>query len=62
MTDSGKHSSGVTFFHACNCGRTQKLRDDPFDIMVISAKKTSTCANLLIRTQMLSFINGLLAV
>ncbi|ORE21948.1 hypothetical protein BCV71DRAFT_273060 [Rhizopus microsporus] len=38
MTDSGKHSSGVTFFHACNCGRTQKLRDDPFDIMDANVK------------------------
>ncbi|KAI9257912.1 hypothetical protein BY458DRAFT_518492 [Sporodiniella umbellata] len=33
LVDSAKHSSGLTLFHACTCGRTQKLRDDPFDIL-----------------------------
>ncbi|KAI7892705.1 uncharacterized protein EV154DRAFT_537337 [Mucor mucedo] len=30
--DNTKHNSGFNFFHACDCGRTQKIRDDPFDI------------------------------
>ncbi|KAI9365907.1 hypothetical protein BD770DRAFT_312687 [Pilaira anomala] len=30
--DNKKHNSGFSFFHACDCGRTQKMRDDPFDI------------------------------
>ncbi|KAI9468670.1 hypothetical protein BDB00DRAFT_863586 [Zychaea mexicana] len=30
--DSSKHSSGCSFFHACDCGKTQKLREDPFDL------------------------------
>ncbi|KAG0877994.1 hypothetical protein G6F16_001205 [Rhizopus arrhizus] len=34
LIETGKHSSGFTFFHACNCGRSQKLRDDPFAISV----------------------------
>ena len=33
--DNTKHSSGCSFFHACNCGKTQKLREDPFDLEVI---------------------------
>ncbi|KAG2237094.1 hypothetical protein INT48_004595 [Thamnidium elegans] len=36
--DNTKHNSGFTFFHACDCGRTQKLRDDPFDIEEANVK------------------------
>lgn len=30
--DGTKHSSGCSFFHACTCGKVQKLREDPFDL------------------------------
>uniref|UniRef100_A0A1D1YKM6 Nonsense-mediated mRNA decay factor SMG8 n=1 Tax=Anthurium amnicola TaxID=1678845 RepID=A0A1D1YKM6_9ARAE len=30
-TNSEKHSSGFVFLHACACGRSRRLRDDPFD-------------------------------
>ncbi|KAI8138474.1 hypothetical protein BJV82DRAFT_523368 [Fennellomyces sp. T-0311] len=30
--DGTKHSSGCSFFHACDCGKTQKLREDPFNV------------------------------
>ncbi|KAI9310227.1 hypothetical protein BX666DRAFT_1870497 [Dichotomocladium elegans] len=30
--DSTKHSSGCSFFHACTCGKSQKLREDPFTV------------------------------
>lgn len=30
--DTSKHNSGFNFFHGCNCGSTQKVREDPFDI------------------------------
>ncbi|KAI9250403.1 hypothetical protein EDC94DRAFT_637082 [Helicostylum pulchrum] len=36
--DNTKHNSGFTFFHACDCGRTQKMRDDPFDIEEANVK------------------------
>jgi hypothetical protein len=32
MVDTTKHSSGFNFFHACNCGKMQRVRDDPFTI------------------------------
>ncbi|KAI8879952.1 hypothetical protein K501DRAFT_192408 [Backusella circina FSU 941] len=33
LIHGNKHNSGVTFIHACNCGKSQMSRDDPFDIM-----------------------------
>nr|XP_043610831.1 uncharacterized protein LOC122582494 [Erigeron canadensis]XP_043610832.1 uncharacterized protein LOC122582494 [Erigeron canadensis] len=30
-TDIKQHSSGFVFLHACACGRSRKLREDPFD-------------------------------
>ncbi|KAG0185021.1 hypothetical protein DFQ28_010088, partial [Apophysomyces sp. BC1034] len=30
---AGRHSSGCSFFHSCNCGKSQKLREDSFDIL-----------------------------
>ncbi|GMJ15488.1 hypothetical protein HRI_005218000 [Hibiscus trionum] len=35
------HSSGYVFLHACACGRTRRLRSDPFDFE--SANTTSNC-------------------
>ncbi|KAK6247261.1 hypothetical protein QUC31_018826 [Theobroma cacao] len=35
------HSSGYVFLHACACGRTRRLRSDPFDFE--SANITSNC-------------------
>ncbi|KAF3455164.1 hypothetical protein FNV43_RR05612 [Rhamnella rubrinervis] len=35
------HSSGYVFLHACACGRTRRLRPDPFDFE--SANVTSNC-------------------
>lgn len=32
IVDPTKHNSGYKFFHACNCGKTQRVREDPFDI------------------------------
>ncbi|KAI8366044.1 uncharacterized protein BYT42DRAFT_588691 [Radiomyces spectabilis] len=32
LMDKSAHSSGCSFFHACNCGKTQKLREDPFQL------------------------------
>ena len=32
------HESGVTFVSACNCGRRQGNRDDPFSIMEANFK------------------------
>ncbi|KAI7908129.1 uncharacterized protein BX663DRAFT_493073 [Cokeromyces recurvatus] len=32
MIDTAKHNSGITFFHACNCGKSQRVRDDPFEV------------------------------
>ncbi|KAL9546355.1 hypothetical protein MBANPS3_006709 [Mucor bainieri] len=32
VTDPSKHNSGYNFFHACDCGRTQRVREDPFDM------------------------------
>ncbi|GBG70954.1 hypothetical protein CBR_g8254 [Chara braunii] len=29
--DEKKHCSGVVFLHACACGRSRRLREDPFD-------------------------------
>ncbi|CAA6673318.1 unnamed protein product [Spirodela intermedia] len=36
-----KHSSGFVFLHACACGRSRRLRDDPFDFD--SANLTFSC-------------------
>lgn len=36
-----KHSSGFVFLHACACGRSRRLRDDPFDFD--SANVTFSC-------------------
>ncbi|MBA0633329.1 hypothetical protein Godav_001948 [Gossypium davidsonii] len=36
-----RHSSGYVFLHACACGRTRRLRSDPFDFE--SANITSNC-------------------
>ncbi|KAI8348837.1 hypothetical protein EDC96DRAFT_554717 [Choanephora cucurbitarum] len=30
--DMGKHNSGFSLFHACDCGKSQRIRDDPFDL------------------------------
>ncbi|KAF7727830.1 hypothetical protein EC973_006943 [Apophysomyces ossiformis] len=32
MAGSSRHSSGCNFFHSCNCGKSQRLREDPFDV------------------------------
>ncbi|GAN00747.1 hypothetical protein MAM1_0002d00169 [Mucor ambiguus] len=32
IVDPAKHNSGYNFFHACDCGKTQRVREDPFDI------------------------------
>lgn len=32
IVDPTKHNSGYTFFHACDCGKTQRVREDPFNI------------------------------
>ncbi|KAL6199844.1 hypothetical protein ACLB2K_029626 [Fragaria x ananassa] len=36
-----QHSSGYVFLHACSCGRSRKLRSDPFDFE--SANITFSC-------------------
>ncbi|KAH9615765.1 hypothetical protein KSS87_008702 [Heliosperma pusillum] len=33
-----EHKSGYVFLHACACGRSRKLRDDPFDIETANIK------------------------
>lgn len=40
-TSMKPHSSGYVFLHACSCGRTRRLRSDPFDFE--SANITSNC-------------------
>ncbi|XWS71557.1 hypothetical protein CRYUN_Cryun03dG0148000 [Craigia yunnanensis] len=40
-TSMKPHSSGYVFLHACVCGRTRRLRSDPFDFE--SANITSNC-------------------
>ncbi|KAI8967704.1 hypothetical protein BDF20DRAFT_908286 [Mycotypha africana] len=32
FVDPKKHNSGFTLFHACSCGKTQGIREDPFDL------------------------------
>ncbi|KAK4516767.1 uncharacterized protein ATC70_011745 [Mucor velutinosus] len=32
IVDPAKHNSGYSFFHACDCGKTQRVREDPFDV------------------------------
>ncbi|KAH7292106.1 hypothetical protein KP509_29G051800 [Ceratopteris richardii] len=32
------HSSGVVFLHACACGRSRRLREDPFDFEIANVK------------------------
>uniref|UniRef100_A0A0D9VMW0 Nonsense-mediated mRNA decay factor SMG8 n=1 Tax=Leersia perrieri TaxID=77586 RepID=A0A0D9VMW0_9ORYZ len=36
-----QHSSGYIFLHACACGRSRRLRDDPFDF--VAANVTFNC-------------------
>ncbi|CAM0943272.1 unnamed protein product [Alopecurus aequalis] len=44
-----QHSSGYVFLHACACGRSRRLRDDPFDFETanISFNCFSNCEDLL---------------
>ncbi|KAL6635134.1 hypothetical protein ACP70R_027805 [Stipagrostis hirtigluma subsp. patula] len=44
-----QHSSGYVFLHACACGRSRRLRDDPFDFQTanISFNCFSNCEDLL---------------
>ncbi|XP_074272326.1 uncharacterized protein LOC141596143 [Silene latifolia] len=44
-----EHKSGYVFLHACACGRSRKLRDDPFDIETANVKFNifPDCDNLL---------------
>ncbi|OVA17961.1 Smg8/Smg9 [Macleaya cordata] len=43
------HSSGFVFLHACACGRSRRLRDDPFDLETanITFNCFPNCHNLL---------------
>ncbi|MCO5578904.1 hypothetical protein L7F22_032753 [Adiantum nelumboides] len=43
------HSSGVVFLHACACGRSRRLREDPFDLEVANTKffQFPNCEDLL---------------
>ncbi|KAF8396517.1 hypothetical protein HHK36_018141 [Tetracentron sinense] len=43
------HSSGFVFLHACACGRSRRLRDDPFDFETanITFNSFPDCDNLL---------------
>ncbi|KAL7334063.1 hypothetical protein PS15p_202883 [Mucor circinelloides] len=46
IVDPAKHNSGYNFFHACDCGKTQRVREDPFDIQDANIKfynKFSCC-------------------
>uniref|UniRef100_A0ACD5ZDS1 Uncharacterized protein n=1 Tax=Avena sativa TaxID=4498 RepID=A0ACD5ZDS1_AVESA len=44
-----QHSSGYAFLHACACGRSRRLRDDPFDFETanVSFNCFSNCEDLL---------------
>ncbi|XP_017696661.2 protein smg8-like [Phoenix dactylifera] len=44
-----QHSSGYVFLHACACGRSRRLRDDPFDFdsANITFNCFANCENLL---------------
>ncbi|XP_073012349.1 uncharacterized protein [Typha latifolia] len=44
-----QHSSGHVFLHACACGRSRRLRDDPFDFEIanITFNCFANCENLL---------------
>ncbi|KAF8779494.1 hypothetical protein HU200_002541 [Digitaria exilis] len=44
-----QHSSGYVFLHACACGRSRRLRDDPFDFQTanVSFNCFSNCEDLL---------------
>ncbi|XP_037454694.1 uncharacterized protein LOC119325043 [Triticum dicoccoides] len=44
-----QHSSGYVFLHACACGRSRRLRDDPFDFETanVSFNCFSNCEDLL---------------
>ncbi|KAL2629895.1 hypothetical protein R1flu_014581 [Riccia fluitans] len=46
---SKPHSSGVVFLHACACGRSRKLRKDPFDFESANVRffKFPNCEDLL---------------
>lgn len=37
-TNAKPHSSGYVFLHACACGRSRQLRDDPFDFASANIK------------------------
>lgn len=43
------HSSGVFFLHACACGRSRKLREDPFDFgsANVTFSQFPNCENML---------------
>ncbi|XP_073106055.1 uncharacterized protein [Elaeis guineensis] len=47
--DKKQHSSGYVFLHACACGRSRRLRDDPFDFdsANITFNCFANCENLL---------------
>lgn len=44
-----QHSSGYVFLHACSCGRSRRLRDDPFDFQTanVSFNCFQNCDDLL---------------
>ncbi|XP_006648151.1 uncharacterized protein LOC102705408 [Oryza brachyantha] len=44
-----RHSSGYVFLHACACGRSRRLRDDPFDFETanVTFNCFSNCEDLL---------------
>ncbi|WVZ73090.1 hypothetical protein U9M48_021438 [Paspalum notatum var. saurae] len=44
-----QHSSGYVFLHACACGRSRRLRDDPFDFQTanVSFNCFANCEDLL---------------
>ncbi|KAG2655108.1 uncharacterized protein LOC120657679 isoform X2 [Panicum virgatum] len=44
-----QHSSGYVFLHACACGRSRRLREDPFDFQTanVSFNCFSNCEDLL---------------
>ncbi|CEP18493.1 hypothetical protein [Parasitella parasitica] len=49
IVDPVKHNSGYNFFHACDCGKTQRVREDPFDLQEANIKfynKFSCCLDV----------------
>lgn len=59
-TDVKPHSSGYVFLHACACGRSRQLRDDPFDFDSANIKFNCfpNCENLLPSLQLPKFNNA----